>query len=78
MRAVLASTLAVATSKDEIASKLGLCDPLPVYMQEGSVDLLVDEINMIVMYTCTSLPPRCLLSSLWLALWRLTRLQLPP
>ena len=63
MRDVLANTLAAATAKDEIASKLGLCDPLPLYLQEGSLDLLVDEINMIVMYTCKPLPSLGLPSS---------------
>jgi hypothetical protein len=53
VRSVLAGTLASAASKDEIISKLGLCEPLPLYLQQGSRDLLVDEINMIVMYTCT-------------------------
>ncbi len=52
MRAVLAATLASAASKDEVTSKLGVCDALPLYLQQGSLDLLVDEINMIVMYTC--------------------------
>jgi hypothetical protein len=63
VRDVLANTLAAATAKDEIASKLGLCDPLPLYLQEGSLDLLVDEINMIVMYTCKPLPSLGLPSS---------------
>jgi hypothetical protein len=52
VRAVLAATLASAASKDEVTSKLGVCDALPLYLQQGSLDLLVDEINMIVMYTC--------------------------
>jgi hypothetical protein len=48
----LADTLASASSKDEITSKLGACEPLPRYLQQGDLDLLVDEISMIVMYTC--------------------------
>jgi hypothetical protein len=52
VRRVLADTLASASSKDEITSKLGACEPLPRYLQQGDLDLLVDEISMIVMYTC--------------------------
>ena len=67
VRAVLASTLDVAATKEEIASNLGLCDPLPLYLQQGSLDLLVDEINMIVMYTCACLSPFSLFTPhLWM------------
>jgi hypothetical protein len=72
VRGVLAGTLASAASKDEIISKLGLCDPLPLYLQEGSHDLLVDEINMIVMYTCAVFQQLVLVQTC------LTHLQLPP
>jgi hypothetical protein len=61
VREVLASTLAAAKSKDEVTLGLGLCEPLPLYVQEGGLDLLVDEINMIVMYTCKS-PHLCCLN----------------
>jgi hypothetical protein len=54
VRHVLATTLASAASKDEVISNLGLCEPVPLYLQQGSLDLLVEEINMIVMYTCES------------------------
>ena len=47
VRDVMSSTLASAASKDEITSNLDLCE-LPLYLQEGSLHLLVDEINMIV------------------------------
>jgi hypothetical protein len=52
VRSVLAATLASASTKDEISSKLGLCEPLPAYLLNASADMLVDEISMIVMYTC--------------------------
>ncbi len=67
VRDVMSSTLASAASKDEITSNLDLCE-LPLYLQEGSLHLLVDEINMIVMYTCAFL--------FMFLLIRLTRMQL--
>jgi hypothetical protein len=75
VRNVLAATISSASTKAEIASKLGLCDPLPLYLLSGSVDLLVDEISMIVMYTC-ELMPQIFPASNELKFRRLTRLQL--
>ena len=75
VRSVLAATLASASTKAEISSKLGLCDPLPLYLLSGSADLLVEELSMIVMYTC-ELMPQIFLNSNEMELRRLTPLQL--
>jgi pimeloyl-ACP methyl ester carboxylesterase len=53
VRSMLASTLAIAT-KDEIVSKL-LCTPLPEYLQNGDLTLLVDELSMVFTYSWANL-----------------------
>ena len=45
----------VGKTKAEIVSSLGLCTPLPAYMDQGDVSVLVNEINMVVMYTFADL-----------------------
>jgi pimeloyl-ACP methyl ester carboxylesterase len=53
VRTMLASTLATAT-KDEIVSKL-LCLPLPEYLQNGDLELLVNEVSMVFTYSWANL-----------------------
>ena len=50
VRSMLAQTLARA-SKDEIATQLNLCTPLPAYIAEGDDQVMIDEVSMVVMYT---------------------------
>jgi len=53
VRTMLASTLATAT-KDEIVSKL-LCLPLPEYLQNGDLELLLNEVSMVFTYSWANL-----------------------
>ena len=51
VRAMLASTLAVAT-KAQVAAQLNLCTPLPAYIAQGDDTVMRDEVSMVVSYTC--------------------------
>jgi dipeptidyl-peptidase-2 len=42
-------------SKAEAAEALGLCEPLPAYLEEGSLELFFEEVNMVFMYTFADL-----------------------
>jgi hypothetical protein len=54
VRTMLQKTLS-ASSMTDIIKNLGLCTPLPRYIEDQGVRTLVDEINMIVMYTFATL-----------------------
>jgi len=56
VRSLLAATIgAPGVTKDAIVAGLGLCAPLPQYMQDGDAQLLVDEVSMVVSYTFANL-----------------------
>jgi pimeloyl-ACP methyl ester carboxylesterase len=56
VRWMLANTLhALDTTKADIVSELGLCAPLPPYIASGAKELLVEEIDMVVMYSFAGL-----------------------
>eukprot|EP00472_Partenskyella_glossopodia_P001309 CAMPEP_0197526400 /NCGR_PEP_ID=MMETSP1318-20131121/17701_1 /TAXON_ID=552666 /ORGANISM="Partenskyella glossopodia, Strain RCC365" /LENGTH=417 /DNA_ID=CAMNT_0043080549 /DNA_START=207 /DNA_END=1460 /DNA_ORIENTATION=- len=55
VRYVLNETLLQSKSKAEIVKGLGICEPLPKYMEQGDVQLLRDEISMVVSYTFANL-----------------------
>jgi len=52
---MLMNTIAEAGSKDVITQNLQLCTPLPIYIQNQPLSTLVNEINMIVMYSFANL-----------------------
>lgn len=53
---MLAATLgSPGVTKGAIASNLNLCQPLPQYIAEGSTELMVEEVSMVVMYTFANL-----------------------
>ena len=39
----------------EVTETLGICDPLPDYLSGGNLELLLEEIDMIIMYTFANL-----------------------
>lgn len=56
VRTLLAHTLAApSTTKDSIATNLNLCTPLPQYLQDGGLQLMVDEVSMVISYTFADL-----------------------
>ena len=56
VRHMLGATLgAPGVTKADITSKLNLCAPLPEYMQDGDVQLLIDEVSMVASYTFANL-----------------------
>lgn len=46
---------APSTTKDSIATNLNLCTPLPQYLQDGGLQLMVDEVSMVISYTFAGL-----------------------
>ena len=54
VRTMLTASLVGAT-KDAILAGANLCTPLPPYLESGTVDTLIDEINMVVMYSFANL-----------------------
>lgn len=54
VRRILGSTLA-GTSKNAMINGLGLCSPLPQYLEEGSAEILSQELAMVVSYTFAGL-----------------------
>lgn len=39
----------------EVVNKLDLCTPLPMYIVKGGLDVLLEELNMVVMYSFANL-----------------------
>jgi hypothetical protein len=56
VREMLGKTIGLpGVTKEQIATGLGLCAPLPPYMEDGDAQLLVDEVSMVASYTFANL-----------------------
>ena len=42
-------------TKAQIVANLSMCTPLPQYMEDGDVQLLIDEVSMVASYTFANL-----------------------
>eukprot|EP01126_Amoeba_proteus_P027853 TRINITY_DN2756_c0_g1_i20.p1 TRINITY_DN2756_c0_g1~~TRINITY_DN2756_c0_g1_i20.p1 ORF type:complete len:332 (+),score=49.04 TRINITY_DN2756_c0_g1_i20:645-1640(+) len=55
VRDMLTETLESSVDKNDVIKGLNLCLPLPDYLEKGDLELMVDEILMVVMYTFANL-----------------------
>lgn len=49
--AAVASALRTPGSKASVVQKLGICTPLPMYLEQGDEALFQDELMMVMMYS---------------------------